>query len=369
MADNKRDYYEVLELQKGASDNDIKKSYRNLARKYHPDMNPGNKEAEEKFKEINEAYEVLSDPEKKSRYDQFGHAGVDPNFGAGAGGYGGGFGGFGDFGDLGDILGSFFGGGFGGTTRSSQANAPRRGEDIQKTIILSFEEAAKGCTKEIDFKRIETCNDCKGTGAKDGTSTSRCPECGGNGYVRINQRTPFGTMQTQRTCSKCGGKGSIIEQPCTKCGGAGRCRVNRTKTVEIPAGIDDGQTMTVRGEGCAGVNNGPSGDLLLTVSIRPHHILERDGYDVYCTVQLSFWQAALGDEISVFTLDGPQKIKVPAGTQPNDSMTLKGKGISRLHGRGKGDQIVRFTVSVPKKLSSEQKKELERMKGLFENKK
>ncbi len=361
----------MLELQKGASDNDIKKSYRNLARKYHPDMNPGDKEAEEKFKEINEAYEVLSDPEKKSRYDQFGHAGVDPNFGAG-GGYGGYGGGFGDFGDLGDILGSFFGGGFGGgfgSSRSSQANAPRRGEDIQKSIILSFEEAAKGCTKEIEFKRIETCNDCKGTGAKDGTSTSQCPECGGAGYVRLSQRTPLGTIQTQRTCEKCRGKGVIIDQPCRKCGGAGRCRVSRTRTVDIPAGIDDGQTMTVRGEGCAGANNGPSGDLLLTVTIRPHHILERDGYDVYCTVQLSFWQAALGDEISVFTLDGNQKIKVPAGTQPGDTMTLKGKGISRLHGRGRGDQIVHFTVSVPKKLSSEQKKELERMKGIFEGKK
>lgn len=362
MAD-KRDYYEVLGVDKSASDQEIKRAFRAMAKKYHPDLNPGDAEAEERFKEANEAYEVLSDPEKKARYDQFGHAGVDPNYGAGSGGF---TGGFGDFGDLGDLLGNIFGG-FGRSSTGS-ANGPRRGEDIQKTIVLGFEEAAKGVRKDIEFKRIETCSDCRGTGAKNGTSTSTCTECGGSGYIRINQRTPFGVMQTQRTCDRCRGKGTTIDQPCQKCAGNGRCRVNRVKTVEFPAGIDDGQTLTVRGEGCSGTNNGPSGDLLLTVTIRPHHILEREGYDVFCTVPLTYWQAALGDEISVYTLDGQHKLKVPAGTQPNDTMTLKGKGVTRLHSRGRGDQIVRFTVTVPKKLNSEQKAALEEMKKLFDKK-
>jgi molecular chaperone DnaJ len=365
LADKKRDFYEVLGVDKSAGEADIKKAFRTAAKKHHPDMNPDDPTAEAKFKEVNEAYEVLSDPEKKARYDQFGHAGVDPNFGAGGGAD---FGDFGGFGDLGDIFGSIFGGfggGFGG--RSANPNAPRRGEDLQKTVVLSFEEAAMGCRKEIEYKRVETCSDCGGTGAKGGTDKKTCPDCGGSGYIRINQRTPFGTMQTQRACEKCGGGGSIIENPCPKCGGHGRCRVTRKEVFEFPAGIDDGQAMTVRGKGNAGANNGPSGDIILAVTIRPHPILEREGYNVHCPVSLSFWQAAMGTEIDVVTLEGNQKVRVPAGTQPNDTMTLKGKGVTRLHSRGKGDQILHFTVAVPKKLTSEQEKGLESIRSLFES--
>lgn len=359
----KRDYYEVLGVDKSASEADIKKAFRAAAKKYHPDLNPGDATAEERFKEVNEAYEVLSDAEKKARYDQFGHAGVDPNFGAGGAGD---FGGFtGGFGDFGDIFSSFFGGGF-TSGRSSSANAPRRGEDVVKTVILSFEEAAKGCKREVEFKRIETCSDCGGSGSARGTSPESCPDCGGSGYIRVSQRTVFGTIQSQRACDRCGGRGTIIKTPCSKCAGQGRCRVLRKKTVEFPAGVDDGQTLTVRGEGHVGANNGPAGDLMMNITIRPHAILERDGYDVHCPVTLSFWQAALGCEIDVCTLDGDFRVKVPAGTQPNDTMTLKGKGITRLHSRGKGDEILHFTVSVPKKLTDEQKRALQEMQTMFD---
>ncbi len=357
MAD-KRDYYEVLGVDKNADEATIKKAYRQQAKKYHPDLNPGDKEAEAKFKEVNEAYEVLSDSEKKARYDQFGHAGVDPNFGAG-GGQGGGFGGFSDFGDLGDIFGSFFGGGFGGGRRSDP-NAPRRGADTAASVMLSFEEAAKGCQKEIKFTHVENCSECGGSGAKSGTSVKTCQRCNGTGRVMATQRTAFGVMQTQQVCPECRGKGKKIESPCPKCSGSGRVNATKTHTVNIPAGIDDDQTLNVRGQGDAGVNGGPSGDLHINVNVRPHPVFERNGFDVYCDIPVTFVQAALGDEITVPTLDGKVKFKIHEGTQPGDEFKLSGKGIKRLGGTGRGNQYVNIVVEIPKNLSGEQKEALKK---------
>ncbi len=359
MAD-KRDYYEVLGVDKSVNDDDLKKAYRKAAKKYHPDLHPGDKEAEKKFKEVNEAYEVLSDKEKRARYDQFGHAGVDPNFGAGGGGgsYGGsGFSGFGDFGDLGDIFGSFFGGGFGGG-RQRDPNAPRRGNDATSAVNLSFEEAAKGCKKTVKVTKIDNCTDCGGTGCEKGTSSKSCPVCHGSGRVNTVQRTPFGQMQTQTVCNNCHGSGKIIDHPCHTCAGKGRIRHTVEKTVEIPAGIDDGQVLSVRGGGDAGVNGGPSGDLRVSVNVRPHPIFERDGFDVYCEIPITFTEAALGAEITVPTLDGKVKFQIHEGTQPGDEFKLRGKGIQRLNYIGRGDQYVKITVEVPKDLSKEQKQKL-----------
>ena len=349
MAD-KRDYYEVLGVQKGASDEEIKKAHRRLAKKYHPDLNQDNPEAAEKFKELNEAYEVLSDKDKRAKYDQFGFAGVDPNYG----GAGGGFGGF-DMGDLGDLFGSFFGGGFGG--RSSQRrNAPQRGESIRQSVMLSFEEAAFGCEKEISIDRIESCDECGGTGAKKGTSAETCPNCHGTGTVTQTQRTPLGMFQTQAACPNCRGTGKIIRTPCPKCSGAGRLRKNRKLNVTIPAGIDDGQSIQLRGQGNAGVNGGPAGDLLVTVGIRPHPVFSRDGSNVICEIPISFTQAALGDTLQVPTIDGRIEYKIPEGTQTGTVFRMKGKGIQNLNGRGRGDQYVRVNIEVPKNLSEKQKK-------------
>lgn len=358
MAENKRDYYEVLGVDKSVSEDELKKAYRKAAKKYHPDLNPGDATAEKNFKEVNEAYEVLSDSEKRARYDQFGHAGVDPNFGAGGGGaYGGGFGGgfTGDFGDLGDIFSSFFGGGFGGGSRRSSPNAPRRGNDTAAAVNLSFEEAAKGCKKTVKVTKIDNCKDCDGTGAQKGTSAKTCPVCHGTGQVTATQRTPFGVMQTQQVCNHCGGKGKIIDNPCKTCNGKGRIRHTIDVPVDIPAGIDDGQVINLRGGGDAGINGGPSGDLRINVNVRPHPIFERDGYDVYCEIPITFTQAALGDEITVPTLDGKVKFTIHEGTQPGDEFKLKGKGIQRLHYSGKGDQYVKINVEVPKNLNKEQK--------------
>lgn len=352
----KRDYYAVLGVEKGASDDEIKKAYRQSAKKYHPDLHPGDAGAEAKFKEVNEAYEVLSDKEKRARYDQFGHAGVDPNFGAG----GSGFGGFDGF-DLGDLLGSFFGFGGGGGASASRANAPTRGSDIRQPIILSFEEAALGCEKEVKFRRIEQCSECHGTGAKAGTTPKTCPHCGGSGSVRVQQRTQFGVFQTQRPCESCSGTGKIVEDKCRKCNGMGLIRIQRTKKIDFPAGVDEGMSRTVRGEGNCGTNNGPSGDLYVDITVRPHHFFERDGYDIHCDVPLSFAQAALGCELDVMTLEGTQKVKVEPGTQPGDHCTMRGKGVQRLNGKGKGDQIVHYTVTVPKRLSKEQKRLIEEL--------
>ncbi len=367
MAD-KRDYYEVLGVDKSASDDEIKKAYRKKAKEFHPDLHPGDKEAEDKFKEANEAYEVLSDPDKKSKYDRFGHAGVDPNYGAGGpgGGFGGGFGGM-DF-DLGDIFGSFFGGGFGGGGRQANPNAPRRGSDTQARVTLSFEEAAKGCKKKVDFTRVELCPECHGSGAASGTSPETCPECHGRGQVNVQQRTPFGVIQTSKSCSRCGGKGQIIKTPCSKCKGKGAVSKKVTLEVDIPAGIDDRQVLNVNGQGNSGANGGPSGNLHVTVLVRPHPFFERDGYDVWCDVTISFAQAALGDTLEVPTLDGKVRYDVPAGTQPGAIFKLKGRGIQSLNGRGRGDQLVRLIVNVPKNLSSRQKELLREFDAEFGSK-
>ena len=352
MAEEKRDYYEVLGVQKGASDDEIKKAYRKTAKKYHPDLHPDDKEAEEKFKECNEAYEVLSDPQKKARYDQFGFAGVDPNYGAGQGGAGG-YGFDGDI-DLGDIFSSFFSGGFGGFG-GRNPNAPQRGRDIQITVSLTFEEAAKGCKKEVEVPKIEDCSECGGTGAAKGTSPKTCPDCGGRGVVNVQSRTAFGVMSTQRTCSTCGGRGKIIEHPCQKCAGKGKVRRKNKITVDIPAGIDEDRIINMRGYGDSGFNGGPAGDLKVVVDIKPHPHFKRDGYNVWYEKHVSFVEAALGAELQVPTLDGNVKYTMPAGTQPNDVFKLKGKGIQRLNSVGRGDQLVRIIVDIPKSLTHEQK--------------
>lgn len=351
MAD-KRDYYEVLGVGKGASDDELKKAYRKLAKQYHPDLNPNDKEAEAKFKEVNEAYEVLSDSDKKARYDQFGHAGVDPSYGGGAGA-GGGFGGFGGFGDMGDIFESFFGG-FGGSSRSNP-NGPRRGQDIRANVNIDFMDACKGKKVEVRINKMETCPECHGSGAKSGTSSKTCPDCNGSGTVKVGQRTPFGVISSTKTCSRCSGKGKIIESPCPKCSGQGRSRTAITKEIEIPAGIDDGQTLQVRGVGDAGINGGPSGDLNITVTVRPDPIFERDGYDIYTEIPITYTQATLGDEIVVPTIDGKVKYVVPEGTQTGTKFRLRGKGVKKLNRSDRGDQYVRVNVEVPSNLSKKQK--------------
>lgn len=350
MAENKRDYYEVLGVSKSASADEIKKAYRQCAKKYHPDLNPGDKTAEKKFKEANEAYEVLSDEQKKARYDQYGHAGVDPNFGAG----GGGFGGFEDF-DLGDIFGSFFGGGgFGGAQRSNP-NAPRKGTPVQTSVTISFEEAAKGCKKKVSFTRVETCSGCGGSGCASGTSAETCKTCGGRGQVNQQQRTPFGVMNTTKRCPACGGKGKTIKTPCKKCRGTGFEGKRTELEVNIPAGIDDRQTLSVRGAGNMGENGGPAGDLRVNVNVRPHPFFTREGFDVYCDFTVTFAQAALGDTVYIPTLDGKVKYELPAGTQPGTVFPFRNRGIQQLGGRNRGSQYVRIVVDVPKNLSQQQK--------------
>lgn len=350
MPDQKRDYYEVLGLQKGASEDEIKKAYRKLAKQYHPDVNPGDKQAEERFKEVNEAYEVLSDSQKRQRYDAYGHAGVDPNFGAGQGGWSGGFGGFDDF-DLGSIFESFFGGG----TTTSRRNAPMRGESVRASVILSFEEAAFGCEKEIGVNRVENCPECDGSGAEKGTSADTCHTCHGTGQVRTSRRTPLGMVSTTAVCSTCQGSGKIIKNPCHTCHGAGTVNKHRSIKIKIPAGIDEGQTISLRNEGSAGRNGGPAGDLLVTISVRPHPIFTRDGTTVICEMPITFVQAVLGAELEVPTLDGKVKYTMPEGTQSGSTFRLKGKGIPRINSNVRGDQYVKVYVEIPKNLTEKQK--------------
>lgn len=382
----KRDYYEVLGIGKNATDAEIKSAYRKLAKKYHPDLNPGNKEAEEKFKEVNEANDVLSDPQKRQRYDQFGFAGVDPNYaaanGGGAGGFGGGFGGV----DLGDIFGDIFGGGFGGgfsgfgggsSTRT--VNAPRKGHDIQASVILTFEEAAHGCSKKITINRQDTCPDCGGTGAAKGTSPETCPDCGGRGYVVTQQRTPFGVMQSQQPCSHCGGRGTIIRNPCKTCRGTGKTAARKSLEINIPAGIDDDQNIALRGQGDAGSNGGPAGDVIVHVTVKADPMFERDGYDVTIHVPITFSQAVLGDDVEVPTVDGRIVQHIPEGTQSGTKFRLRGQGIQYLNGRGRGDQYVIVDVEIPKKVTRAQREALkafedsmkednyEKRKGFFKN--
>ena len=363
----KRDYYEVLGVSKDASDDEIKKAYRQLAKKYHPDLNKDNQaEAEAKFKEASEAYSVLSDKQKRANYDQFGHAANDPNFGAGSGG--GGFGGFGGFDiDLDDILGNRFGGGFsssGGTRR----NGPQKGRNIEVELSLDFEEAVFGVKKQVSFTRVEECAKCHGSGAKEGTSPATCSTCGGSGQVRTTQRTPFGQFATTRPCSACGGTGKIIKEKCQTCEGKGKVRRRVTVDVNIPAGIDDGQTISMRGEGDVGSNHGPKGDLYIYIHVKKHAIFERRGQDVYCDIPITFVQAALGAEIEVPTLHGKATMKIPEGTQSGVNFKLKGSGIPVLHGSGKGDQYVKIIVEVPRQLSHEQKKKLEEFAQLTDDK-
>ena len=367
MAD-KRDYYEVLGLKKGATEDEIKKAYRRLAKENHPDMNPGDKGAEARFKEIGEAYEVLSDPEKRTRYDQFGFAGVDPNFNAGGagagGGFGGGFGGFGDF-DIGDIFDSFFGGGGTRSSGAARASAPRRGENIRVQAELTFEEAAFGCSKEIPVSRIENCPECGGSGCEKGTTPEVCKRCSGTGSVRSQVRTAFGVMSSTSPCPDCSGAGRIIHSPCPKCRGKGAVRKNTTAKVAFPAGIDDGQTLSVHGLGHRGLNGGVAGDLLVTVSVLPHSQFERDGFNVYYDMPITITQAALGDSVEVPTLDGKVKYTIPDGTQTGTVFRLRGKGIQRLNASGRGDQFVKVRVETPMNLTSEQKELLRKLGETF----
>lgn len=354
---DKRDYYEALGLEKGASDDQIKKAYRKMAKKYHPDLNPDDKVAEQNFKEVSEAYEVLSDGEKRSRYDQFGHAGVDPSYGAG-GGYGGGFGGAGGFSDLGDIFESFFGGGGGFGGGRSNPNAPRKGADVQMRLTLDFMEACHGTKKTVTFDRQESCSACHGSGSEPGHQVETCPECHGTGQVTVLQRTPLGSMRTQRACSRCNGKGKIISHPCTTCHGSGRQTKSHSFDVTIPAGIDQGQILPARGKGHAGTNGGPAGDVFITIAVRGDSLFKRDGNDIWCDVPLTFYQAVVGDEVTVPTIDGKVKYNVPAGTQPGTVFRLRGKGVQRVQSYGKGDHFLKVTIDVPQQLNKDQKQAL-----------
>ena len=354
--ENKRDYYEVLGLDKNASESDIKRAYRKLAAQYHPDVNH-EEGAEARFKEINEAHEILSDPDKRSRYDQFGFAGVDPNYGAGAGG-GNPFGGFGDFG-FGDIFSSFFGGGGGSGRRNP--NAPTRGEDVTARIEISFEEAAFGTQKEISYTRIENCDQCRGSGAEPGTQVQTCPTCGGRGTVRIQQNFMGMMMQSDAACDQCRGTGKLIRNPCTRCKGKGKLRRNTRKMVKFPAGIDDGQTLRDRESGSAGNNGGPSGDLMVTVRVRPHAVFTRQGQSIYCEMPISFTQAALGAELEVPTLEGKVRYTISEGTQTGTTFRLKGKGIPYVNSKNRGDEFVTVVVETPTRLSKEQKELLKKL--------
>ena len=354
MAD-KRDYYEVLGLSKGAGEAEIKKAYRTMAKKYHPDMNPGDAEAEAKFKEVNEAYAVLSDADKKAQYDQFGHAAFDQTAGGGAGGYGG-FGGFGDFGDIGDIFGSFFGGGFGGGSSRQRRNAPMRGEDVSVRVTVTFEEAAFGVKKDVSFNRIQKCSDCEGTGASKGSNVETCSVCGGSGQKHITQRIGGMAFQSTTTCDACRGTGKIIKNPCSNCRGTGYVKVNKKLSVNIPAGIDDGERIALRGQGCDGRNGGPAGDLIITVIVKKHSFFERDGYNIYCDVPLTVAEATLGAEIDVPTLEGTQKFTIPEGTQGGTEFTLRQKGIPYVNNANRrGDLIFTTVIEIPRGLNEKQK--------------
>lgn len=361
MAD-KRDYYEVLGIQKGASQDEVKKAFRKMALKYHPDKNPGDKDAEEKFKEVNEAYSILSDPEKRDKYDRFGFAGVDPSAGFGGAGTGG-FGGFGGFGGGGftggfeDIFSDLFGGsGFGGfTSGSARRTAPQKGRDLQRNITIEFEEAAFGVKKEVPVNKLVKCKTCNGEGAAPGTQKKQCAKCHGTGMVTTVQRTAFGQFQNTRACPDCGGTGYTIDTPCPECKGQGSVRKTIKINVDIPAGVDTGSVIPIRGQGEPGQNNGPAGDLYIVIDVKPHKMFTRNGADLYLDFPISFEQAALGDEIIVPTLEGKVSYKIPAGTQPNTVFRLKGKGIKNLRTGKNGDMYVEVQLEVPTKLNAKQK--------------
>ncbi|MFW5873265.1 MAG: molecular chaperone DnaJ [Halanaerobiaceae bacterium] len=350
---SQKDYYEILGVDKDADQKEIKKAYRKLAKKYHPDRNPDDPEASEKFKEISEAYGILSDEDKRARYDQYGHAGIgedDFNYEDFARG---------GFGGLEDLFEMFMGGGFSGMGQRTQ-NRPTRGRDLEYRMEISFEDAAFGTEKTIRIPRQETCQTCNGSGAKPGSNPRTCPKCDGSGQIRVNQRTPFGNMAQIKTCDRCQGKGEIIDEPCPDCNGEGRVTRRRDIKVEIPAGISSGQRIRLSGKGGAGKRGGPSGDLFVRVDVKPHDLFERKGDDVYYELPINFVQAALGDEIKVPTLEGEVKLKIPEGTQPGDSLRLKNKGINHLRSSGRGDQYIKIKVVIPKSLSSEQKELLQK---------
>ena len=358
----KRDYYEVLGVNKNATDEELKKAYRKLAKKYHPDANPDNKaEAEAKFKEVNEAYENLSDPQKRRMYDQFGHDGPQ-----GFGGAGGPFGGggyysystsdFGDFGDLGDIFSSFFGGGFGSRSSSRKQTGPRKGADLTFSMDITFEQAFLGVEKEIIVTRDETCDACHGNGAKPGTSVTKCPTCNGTGQVTAVQNTILGQMQTRRTCTACHGTGEVIKEPCEKCHGTGKIRKQPKIKVKIPAGIDDNQTVVLRGEGESGEKGGPKGDLYITVRIKRHSIYTRKGNQVMCEIPITITQATLGSELEIPMVDGTkEKYKIPEGTQTGTKFTIRNKGFKSINSSSIGDFVFTVTVQTPKRLTKEQR--------------
>ncbi len=344
----KRDYYEILGVERSADQAALKKAYRKLAMKYHPDKNPDDKEAEQKFKEINEAYEILSDEEKRSMYDRYGHDGVNPNMG------GGGFSGFGGFED---IISEFFGGGFGGFSSGSRGgNRPRAGATIQTAVSIEFKDAAFGCTKELQFHRTEHCSDCAGSGAEKGTKVNTCSQCGGSGKIQTTQRTIFGQQLVEHRCSTCSGRGKTFEKACNTCRGKGIVKKKRTVEVKIPAGIDDGQVMPLRGEGNLGTNGGPRGDVHIVIRVKNHKIFERDGINIYCEMPVTIVQATLGDDLVVPTLDGKVKYTMTEGTQTGTVFRLRGKGVPRLNSSVRGDQFVKIVVETPQNLNEEQKK-------------
>lgn len=364
MAEQKRDYYEILGVDKNADDDTIKKAYRKLAKKYHPDMNPGDKEAEAKFKEASEAYAVLSDKDKRAKYDQFGHAAFDGS-GGGAGGYD--FSGM-DFTDMfGDIFGDIFGGGFGRSSRANP-NAPKRGASLRARVHISFEEAVFGCEKEIELVLKDECKNCHGTGAKPGTSPETCSKCNGKGRVVFSQQSLFGMVQNVQTCPDCQGSGKIIKDKCPDCYGTGYISAKKRIKVSIPAGIDDGQSVRIREKGEPGINGGPRGDLLVEVNVSRHPILQRQDMDLFSTAPLSFAQAALGGEIKLTTIDGDVLYKVEPGTQTDTRIRLKGKGVPSLRNKNiRGDQYVTFVIQTPKHLNAEAKELLKQFDALTDD--
>lgn len=350
MAD-KRDYYDVLGVSRDASDAEIKKAYRKLSKQYHPDINKA-EDAADKFKEIAEAYEVLSDPQKKSAYDQYGHAATGSGFGGGGYGYGGGFDGFGGFDD---ILSSFFGGGASGFGGQRNPNAPQQGNNLQYRINLSFEEAIFGKEVTVKYKRHEECHTCHGSGAKEGTKPHTCHRCGGSGVVNVQRNTPFGAMMSQTTCDVCGGTGKEIHEKCTTCHGSGTEHKEHSVKVTVPAGVDEGQQMRLSGQGEAGKNGGPYGDLFVVFHVEPSDKFEREGTDIFYELPISFAQAALGDEIGVPTVHGEVKMKIPAGVQSGATLRLRGKGAPSLRTGNNGDQHVNVKVITPKYLTDRQR--------------
>ncbi len=352
---SKRDYYEVLGVERGASEADLKKAYRRLAMKHHPDRNPGDKESEDKFKEANEAYEVLSDSSKRAAYDQYGHAGVDPSMGGGGAGFGGA-----NFSDIfGDVFSDFFGGGGG---RSGSRGGAQRGSDLRYTLELNLEEAVRGTTVSIRVPTLVNCKPCDGSGAKKGSAPVTCPTCGGIGQVRMQQ----GFFSVQQTCPRCHGQGKIISDPCDSCRGEGRVEEYKTLSVKVPAGVDTGDRIRLSGEGEAGTHGGPTGDLYVVINVREHDIFQRDGKHLYCEVPISFTEAALGGELEVPTLDGRVKLKIPEGTQTGKQFRLRGKGVAPVRGGGAGDLMCRVAVETPVNLSRRQRELLEEFRGTLE---